>query len=62
MIRSGLRKARQVIVANMLLGICLSQVAIAQDDSPEATSAPDEIDEIVVLGAVRLRSYDMSQQ
>jgi hypothetical protein len=50
MIRSGLRKARQVIVANMLLGICLSQVAIAQDDSPEATSAPDEIDEIVVLG------------
>jgi len=50
MIRSGSGNWLEVSIAIMSLSVGLTPVAVAQDDSTEATSAPDEIDEIVVLG------------
>jgi len=46
-----MQETRKILVMSMLLGMCLPQVAVTQEDGPEATAESDEIDEIVVLGA-----------
>jgi len=50
-----LRKARTLWIAGILLGCCLSPIALAQGDDADiaatATTESEEIDEIVVLGA-----------
>ncbi len=45
-----MQKTRKIFIVSMLLGMCLPQATVAQENSPEATAESDEIDEIVVLG------------